>query len=166
MANVKPLYISLVKSVLMYASTIWRPNLKVNIERVQHKALRHLTYLSGNPMSRFDHDYAAVGETFGLPTILSSMVASDNVLTFKIMSNGVQCSELKSLFPVNNPTYSLRHNQPFYHNVAITRHAENNPIYRLCVCYNPLSLRICIMDLAFHPNSVSKAIKEVTLSYG
>ena len=104
-ASVKHLYISLVESVLKYASTIWRPHLKVNtarLERVQHKALRHLAYLSGNPMSRFDHDYAAVGETFGLPTILSSMVASDNVLTFKIMSNGVQCSELKSLFPVNN----------------------------------------------------------------
>ena len=28
-----------------------------------------------------------------------------------------------------------------------------------------LSLRICIMDLAFHPN-MSKAIKKVTLSYG
>ena len=116
-------------------------------------------------MSRFGHDYAAVDVTFGLTTILSSIVASDNVFSFKIMSNGVHCSELKSLFPVNNPTYSFRHNQPFYHNVAITRPAENNPIYRLwCVCYNALSLRICIMNLAFHPNSVSKAIKEVTLS--
>ena len=47
-ASVKHLYISLVKSVLIYASTIWRPNLKVNtarLERVQHKALRHLVCL-------------------------------------------------------------------------------------------------------------------------
>ena len=72
------------------------------------------------------------------------MVVSDNVLTFKIMSKGVQCSERKSLFHENNPTYSLSNNQPFYHNVAITRNAENIPIYRQCVCYNDLSLRICI----------------------
>ena len=62
-ANIKHLYINLVKSIMMYASTIWRPNLKVNIarlERAQHKALRHLAYLSGNPLSRFEHDYAAI----------------------------------------------------------------------------------------------------------
>ena len=65
--------ISLVKSILMYASTIWRPDLKINkarLERVQHN--------TRNSLPRFDHNYTAISETFSLPPVLSSMIASDN----------------------------------------------------------------------------------------
>ena len=47
----------------------------------------------------------AISETVGiLWYILSSMIASDNILTLKI-SNSIHFPELKSLFPLNNPTY-------------------------------------------------------------
>ena len=92
----------------MYASTIWRPIGKINmdrLERIQHKAIRHLAFLSGNPLSRFDHDYASTAETFCLPSVSSSMIASDVLFLYKIKSNQVKCSELQNLFPIHNSNY-------------------------------------------------------------
>ena len=166
--SIRLLYLTLVRSVLMYASTIWRSNLKFNIERlerVQHKVLRHLAYRSGNPMHGFDHDYTTVSRTYGLPTILSSMVASDNLFTFKVISNLINCEELKSLLPLSEPRYTLRHNQPFYPIVPITRYAENNPIFRLCVCFNDLSCKVSILNLTSNPSGAPKVIKAYTHSY-
>ena len=85
----------------MYASTIWSPIGKINmdrVERIQHKAIRHLVFLSGNPLSRFDHNYASIAETFCLPSVSSSMIASDVLFLYKIKSNQVKCSELRNLF--------------------------------------------------------------------
>ena len=139
---IRYIYISLIKSVVMYASTIWRPNQKTNIarlERIQHKVLRYLASLSSSPMSRYDHDYSKIAETFDISTILSSMFASDNLFTFKIVSDTIRCPELKIIFPLNNPSYPLSHNHSFYPPVRFTSHSETNAIYRLCTAYNALS---------------------------
>ena len=78
--SIKYLYITLIKFILMQASKIWRPIGNMDrLERIQHKAIRHLAFLSGNPLSRFDHDYASTStaKTFCLPSVSSSMIASD-----------------------------------------------------------------------------------------
>ena len=135
------------------------------LERIQHKVLRHLASLSGSPMSRYDHDYSKIAETFDMSTILSSMIASDNLFTFKIVSDTIRCPELKILFPLNNPSYPLRHNQPFYPPVPFTRHSETNPIYRLCTTYNALSHKTSVLNFTIHTNIMSRTIKINTLSY-
>ena len=101
----------------MYASTIWRPIGKINmdrLERIQHKAIRHLAFLSGNPLSRFDHDYACTAETFCLPSVSSSMIGPEVLFLYKIKSNQVKCSELQNLFPIHNSNYILRNKLSFY----------------------------------------------------
>ena len=164
----KYLFLSLVKSVIMYGSTIWKPNLKINIarlERVQHKALRHLAFISNCPMSRLEHDYSAIAEKLSIPTILSSMNTSDNLFTFKILSDSVHCPELKNLFPLHELSYTLRHHQPFYPQIPTTRHSENDPIYRLCIGYNDLSRKIGLPDFTMDANRMSRIIKSNTLTY-
>ena len=127
----KYLYLSLTKSLIMYASTIWRPIGKNNmdrLERIQHRALRHIAFLSNNPMSWFDHDYTSVAETFSMASVSSSMIASDFVLVYKIMSNHIMCTELRNRFPIYSPIYVLRNRNPFYPEMPSSRQAEANPI--------------------------------------
>ena len=77
----------------MYASTIRRPVGKNNmdrLERIYPKKLRHLAFLSNNPMSRLEHGYTSAAETFRMASVSSSMIASDIVFVSTIMSNHTQ----------------------------------------------------------------------------
>ena len=69
--SIRVLYFSLVRSVLLYGSSICRPVCKNKIkmlEKVQHRAIRHLSYLSDQPMHIFSHDYSTLGKKFMIPT--------------------------------------------------------------------------------------------------
>ena len=106
--SIKYWYVTLIKSILMYASTIWRPIVKINmdrLERIQHKSIGHLAFLSGNHLLRFDRDYASTAETFGLPSVSSSQIASDVLFLYKIKCNRVKCSELHNLFLIHSSNY-------------------------------------------------------------
>ena len=111
---IRCLYVSLVKSIIMYGSPIWRPYKKFNInklERLQHKAIDYLAYKSGNPMDIFDHSYTIVSEPFHLGTVKSTMIAADYILL--IISKNNYCPTLYSEIPVNNSEYKLRNDTPF-----------------------------------------------------
>ena len=54
-------------------------------------------------MSRLEHDYTSVAETFSMASVSSSMIPSDIVLVYKIMSNHIKCTELRNLFPIYSP---------------------------------------------------------------
>ena len=129
----------------MYGSTIWRPTLKngiIRLEKVQHRVLRRLASLSGNPISRYDHNYDSAAESFSLASIHTSIIASDNIFTYRIMSGLVRCNQLRQLLPLNNPDYTLRNSLQFYPEILLSRHSERNPIYRLCRCFNEFSLKL------------------------
>ena len=153
----------------MYASAIWRPIGKINmnrLERIQHKVLRHLAYLSGNPLSRYDYDYTSTAETFGLASVTSSMIASDVVIVYKIKSNHVKCLDLQNLFPIHNPNYVLRNRLPFYPDLPSSRHSEANPIFRLSRCYNDLSQKLeNPLDFSLNVSKVAVLFKMLTLVY-
>ena len=112
------------------------------LERIQHRALRHIAFLSNNPISRFDHDYTSVAETFSMASVSSSMIAADIVLVYKIMSNHIKCTDLRILFPIYSPNYVLRSRNPFYPEMPSSRQAEANPVYRITRCYNEISEQI------------------------
>ena len=131
----------------------------------QHKVLRHLAYLSGNPLSRYDHDYTSTAETFRLASVTSSMIASDVVIVYKIKSNHVKCPELQNLFPIHNPNYVLRNRLLFYPDLPSSRHSEANPIFRLSRCY---SITICLknpLDFSLNVSKVAVLFKMLTLVY-
>ena len=146
MNTVRYLYLCLIKSILMYGSTIWRPTLKngiVRLEKVQHRVLRGLASLSGNPMWGNDHNYDSAAESFSLASIHTSTIASNNIFTYRIMSGQVRCNELRQLLPLNNPGYTLGNSLQFYPEIPSSRrHSEGNPIYRLCRCFNEFSLKL------------------------
>ena len=136
------------------------------LERIHHKALRHIAFLSNNPMSRLEHDYTSVAETFSMASVSSSMIASDIVFVYKIMSNHIRCSELKNLFPIYSPNYVLRNRNPFYLEMPTSRQAEANPVYRLTRCYNDISNRLeNPLDFSIEINKIAAFIKMLVLVY-
>ena len=167
--TVRYLYLCLIKSILMYGSTIWRPTLKngiIRLEKVQHRVLRRLASLSGNPMSRYDHNYDSAAESFSLASIHTSMIASDNIFTYRIMSGQVRCNELRQLLPLNNPGYTLRNSLQFYPEIPSSRHSEGNPIYRLCRCFNEFSLKLdSFPGFNIEEIRMNTLIKKNTLTY-
>ena len=105
--SIRVLYFSLVRSVLLYGSSICRPVCKNKIkmlEKVQHRAIRHLSYLSDQPMHIFSHDYSTLGKKFMIPTVASVLRSNDAIYVYKIMSGCVDSAELFNLLKkkVNN----------------------------------------------------------------
>ena len=53
-------YLWLVRTTIIYASTVWNPNYNVHsndIERVQHRFCRSYSYRFGTPMQINKHNY-------------------------------------------------------------------------------------------------------------
>ena len=72
--SLRILFISLVRSILLYASSIWRPIFDCHMKRlehIQHKVLRRLSILYGSPMHRFNHDYTQSSLTYSMLSIKS-----------------------------------------------------------------------------------------------
>ena len=70
--TIKILYYSLVKSQIMYGSSIWRPiykNCIYRLEKVNHKFIRFLAFKSGSPMNIIDHSYSENALKFNVLTI-------------------------------------------------------------------------------------------------
>ena len=136
------------------------------LERIQHKILRHLAYLSGNPLSRYDHDYNSTAETFCLASVTSSMIASDVIIVYKIKSNHVKCLDPQNLFPIHNPNYVLKNRLPFYPDLPSSGHSETNPIFRLSRCYNDLSQKLeNPLDFSLNVSKAGVLFKMLTLVY-
>ena len=141
--SIKTLYLSLVRSILTYASTIWRPIFKFDtyrLERVQHKALRKIAFIDGTPMSRFSHDYSNVATKFNIPSLSSFYEGFDSVFVYKIMSNNLSNNFLKSLLPLNVATYPTRFFHPFYPPLIKNVFSMKDPIFRLCTLGNQIAL--------------------------
>ena len=149
--SIRILYLSLVRSILSYASTIWRPIFKCDIlrlERIQHKALRRIASLDDSPIHRFSHDYSAVSKKYNIPSLYSFFDSIDCICVYKIMSN------------------TNRNNQPFYPPIPKNIFSRKDPIYRLCFLGNKLALlRPSLIEWNLSNNVASNIINLVFLNY-
>ena len=131
--SVRILYISLIRSILLYGSSVWRPYTKNKIklfEKIQHRVVRQLAYLDGKPMSRFNHVYDEHNKNFDLPTLESMFKISDCIYLYKIRNGIINCEELKNKFTMNSYE-SIRHKTPFIVPKRGNNYASNEPIFRL-----------------------------------
>ena len=141
---IKNLYISLVRSNIMYGSLIWRPNNKKDIEqieKIQHKILRYMAFKDKLQFNKFCHDYSNLMLKYELPSILSLFKANEAIFLYKIMSGSINCVSLNNLLPRNNNRISMRKSLYFYPNLPLIKLYERDPIYRLCVIGNNLLIK-------------------------
>ena len=133
---------SLVKSKLTYGSQIWRPlyfNRIYFLSKVQNRILRHLSFVDGNPLPRFSHDYSEVSNKMKLPSLNSVMNVNDVKTILKICQGKLECGQIKDELPwdTRDATVNTRGSKlPFYLNVNSARYLDNEPTYRMCKLVN------------------------------
>ena len=167
--SIKILYLSLVRSILTYGSSIWRPIFKFDLsrlERIQHKALRKISFLDGVPIHRFCHDYSKVSSKFSIPSVTSLYDSIDSIYLYKIMYNSQSNNPIKDLLPLNSAPYPTRHYLPFYTPLLKNNFSTRDPICRLCYSGNRIVLfKPFLSNWNITVNVASNLINTFTLDY-
>ena len=139
---IRTLYMSLVRSKLSYGSQIWRPqyyNRIYFLSKIQNRVLRHLSFIDGNPLPRFSHDYSQISKKMKLPTLKSVMDVNDVKTLLKICSGKLECGQIAENLPwdTRNAQVNTRGAKlPFYLNVNSAKYLDNEPLYRMCKLVN------------------------------
>ncbi|KAL1447511.1 hypothetical protein WDU94_005689 [Cyamophila willieti] len=100
------LFFAFVRPILEYASSVWSPNYKKDIsqiESVQHRFLRNLSFKQNKPMSYIDHDYTEILERNKISTLEHRRDINDLILLYKVFNNLTDLPELLEdlMFRVN-----------------------------------------------------------------
>lgn len=166
---IRTLYVALVRSIICYWSVIWRSPLRKDeklLESVQHSMLRHLTWVNGEPLHRFCHDYNHLGLQYELPTIKSLFDYNDAIFLYKVFSNSIRCPEIRNRFKMNSKPRALRHYNLFYTALPTSRLITRNPIFRLSKLGNWLTYEKPVLRNFDLEIGVSKnIIKNLILSF-
>lgn len=127
------LYVALVRPHVEYASVIWNPRhtkyVKL-IERVQHKFLRFVARVLGNPMDRTDHDYGPVLQSMNISTLADRRQIAYRYFLYKVINDLVNCSDLVELISFNAPEKHLRKKPLFAHKLPLYSYYTIDPINR------------------------------------
>ena len=106
----KVLYNAYIRSCLDYCSSVWSPNSKCwinKLERVQRKFVKHLCFLSGTDYCASRYEQLCCH--FQLRPLEQRRKISDLVLFHKILHGKVNCSYLLSCIYFNLPSRRTRH---------------------------------------------------------
>lgn len=127
----KVLYCSLVRSILEFSSPIWNPSYACHvgrIERIQHKALKVLSFKSKTPFA----DYKTVQSNFNLLPLSVRREMFDVIALVNIISGGMDSPDLLSSINFHVPRYScLRSFLPFKPPFVNCNYLQNSPLIRL-----------------------------------
>ena len=105
------LYNALVKSSLMYGSIIWSPcnnNTIYELEKVQNKFLKFLSWRTNRPMTYLDHDYSFIKNHSNIMSLQSSRFKNDMSFIFKLVNGIIDCPELFNKIKFYEPVNPLR----------------------------------------------------------
>lgn len=140
------LYKSLVLPLLTYCSQIWTPYTQNRIkilESAQHRFVRYISYKSGHPMSRLDHEFSARLSHLNLSTISSIHTSLDNKFVFKSLNGCIRSEQIINMFRVRDLSYNLRNPNLLEIDTSFnTNYLINSPAIRLARNWNQLPLNI------------------------
>lgn len=170
--TIKTLYLTLIKSVLVYGSPIWRPytsNKIALLEKIQHRVVRQMSFLAGTLMNKYCHEYSKMNKKFGLPTLESLFKIQDCICMYKIISGKMNCEELKSKFQLNKNKrdYPPGIVKPPFHLPIIRRnYIKNEPINRMSELANELIIKKNVLvDFKLDFNVATKLINDMFIKF-
>ena len=138
----------------------------LRLERVQHKALRKISFFDAEPISRFSNDYSRVSLKHKIPSLSSLFDSIDSIYVYKIMSNNSTDCPLRKSLPLNTLFYPTRYFQPLYPPVPKNVFATKDPIFRLCKLGNIIALHKPLLIAWNITNNVaSNLINSFTLNF-
>lgn len=131
LSSVRILYISLVKSLLNYASPVWSPAYQVHIDRVeaiQNKFLRYCGYMLRIP--RDDWTYEEMRSYINIRSLENDRQFYDLCTFFKLISGDLYCPDILCHINFRVPDRFTRNTDlfavPFHH----TNYMYNSPLSR------------------------------------
>lgn len=132
---IQHLYMSLVRSVLEYASVVWCPSYqcyKYLIEKIQNKMLRYMYYKEtrvydprGSP--------TLLRQRYRLPSLEKRRDVQGILYLFKLVHNFIDDPTFFGRVNFNIPAYNTRQQHTFYlDTIALTNAHQNSPLFRMC----------------------------------
>lgn len=162
-STVIKLYDCLVRSKLEYGSTVWNPNYKVHIdriERIQIKLIRSLSYRFKPPKSA--QTYTDKLKHFNLHQLSFRRSHQDLLFLHKLLNGDIDCPSLLNKFKFNVPARIPRYKC----NLLVPKSCKTNlgrysPVVRMSRLYNEYNNKIPDIDIHFdkRANFKSKLIK-------
>lgn len=135
------LYCSFVRSTLEYASIVWCPNGKVNIdrlERIQKKFIKFALFSfplhSINPIPSYENKCTLLG----LKTLEQRRSIQSVMFLFDIVNSNFNCPQLLSEVKFNVPSRFLRYHNYFATSFHRTNYALNETLIRSQLIFNKL----------------------------
>lgn len=126
------LYYSYVFSKLQFASVIWSPVYRNNVERlekIQRNFLRFLGYKSHFHVAH--HDYSEIRRRFKILELEKRRTLSDILTLFKIINNLSSSPNILSRVKINVPVRALRGHDLFWVPYCRTNYYQNAPLVRM-----------------------------------
>lgn len=138
-------YCALVRPHLEYASIIWAPfytKYDILIERIQHRFLRRVSFITDNPMRSSDHSYDVMLNNLRLITLANRRTFLDLLFLFKLNNGRIICSELLECVGLRAPARPLRNGVIFNVEFHRTSYGRYKPLNRVCLLANEFSDRV------------------------
>lgn len=129
--TIKTLYMTLVRSILEYNSSVWSPHqlgLVAELEKVQNRFLRLVGVRMGLHYTEIQVD--AIRDCLGLLPLSHRRTLMDSLLLYKITNGLLDCPELLVKLDFHIPRQS-RHLQLFTRSHHSTSYTQHSPIPRL-----------------------------------
>lgn len=144
---IKMLYFAYIRSVLEYASSIWSPYYKSDIQRIEKIQNVFVKYLQFKNYKVFDTDRDAY-EYYHIETLESRRAQSDMKLLHAILNNKIDCPELLSNISLQVPKQRTRHTPLLYVPSTKTQYAKNTILTRSVKIYNEQYSDLDIFNLS------------------
>ena len=147
----KILYVSLVRSILEYSSTVWSPyyNCDVkNLERVQNHFLRHIEFKMG--LVHTVGEYSNILQILNLQSLEKRRVVSDLYFLYKLLNNNVDSKYLRNKieFVTSRSTMNTRSTTIFVIPFKRTNYGYYSPVQRMIHAGNTFT-HLSWFDLSF-----------------
>lgn len=158
------LYNTFVRPILEYASSVWSPyyaKYQAEIESVQHKFLRNLSYKQHRPMDITNHNYSDIMTYNNIISLQHRRDVIDIIFLFKILNNMTWLQEFLEKIQFRIISHNTRNKSLFYEKQNTKNYVKNMPIHRMVRLFNIAAEKDPSMDL-FNDNIIqlrSKLVK-------
>lgn len=156
------LYNSLVRSIVEYCSTVWRPHYathKLRLERIQKRFLWHLAFSSG--LAKKKKSYEARLNHFKMLSLEKRRNITDSCFLFKLLRSQIDCPLLLEKIKFQAPArYPRNPITPLHPPLRKTVLGASSTIPRLCKLLNSYSDLVDIHSASL--NKFRKIILNVT----
>ena len=148
-AVLRTIFIQLIRPTLEYASTVWSPSTKIQIdqlEAVQRRYLKNMHLKETGSYPRIGHPNVHLLNEFNLHSLEARRKYFDAAFAWNTVNNNIDCPGILAKINFRVPRVGNRNNDTFYLNTAMKSVKYNAPIPRMCRTINNFNQSVDIFN--------------------